>query len=278
MCIKNIDLIFTNIKKTVPVIHNISNIVTVNDCANITLAAYGSPTMADNPDEVEEITSICNGFVINMGNISDYLVESMVRAGKRSNELDHPVVLDPVGAGVAKKRNDVLNKLLNEIKFSVIRGNISEIKFLANGTGGAKGVDANASDKATDKNLETIVDFAKDLSKKTGSIIAISGEIDIVADSKKAYIIRNGHEMMARVTGTGCMLSSLIGVFISVNKQNILDATAAAIGYYGYCGELAYKKTIENNNGTSSFRTYLIDYVSQMDYQSFKGGAKIEIM
>ena len=84
--------------------------------------------------------------------------------------------------------------------------------------------------------------------------------------------------MMARVTGTGCMLSSLIGVFISVNKQNILDATAAAIGYYGYCGELAYKKTIETKSGTSSFRTYLIDFVSQMDYQSFKGGAKIEIM
>lgn len=274
--LENAELIFKNIESVKPVMHNISNIVTVNDCANITLAAGGSPTMADDPKEVEEITSACNGFVINMGHINDYLVESMIRAGKRNNEIGHPVVLDPVGAGAAKKRNDVLFKLIENIKFSVIRGNISEIKFIATGSGAAKGVDAAESDKIQEDTLEATVDFAKKLSKKIGSVIAISGEIDIIADSETAYVIRNGHSMMARVTGTGCMLSSLIGVFCAANPNNTLEATTVAVSSYGYAGELAYRKTAENGGGTSSFRMYLIDYVSNMNADIFKEGAKIE--
>ena len=109
--------IFENIKKVRPVMHNISNIVTANDCANITLACGGSPTMADDPDEVEDITAVCNGFVLNMGNTGGFMVETMLRAGKKSNEVNHPTVLDPVGAGAAKRRNQVLETLLNEIKF-----------------------------------------------------------------------------------------------------------------------------------------------------------------
>lgn len=268
--------VFDSIATVKPILHNISNIVTVNDCANITLACGGSPTMADNPDEVEDITSLCNGFVINMGNISDYLVESMIRAGKRSNQLSHPIVLDPVGAGAAKKRNDVLNTLLDNIKFSVIRGNISEIKFLAQGVGGAKGVDADDNDKVTDKNIDTVISFAKDLSKKTGAVIAISGETDIIANSQNAYIIKNGHSMMTRVTGTGCMLTSAIGVFCAANPDNILEATATAVCAYGYAGELAYKKTMETGGGTSTYHMYLIDFVSNMTAEILKGGAKIE--
>lgn len=270
------DLIFENIKKIKPVVHNISNIVTANDCANITLALGGSPTMAEHPDEVEDITSACNGFVINMGNIGESLVEAMIRAGKRNNEIRHPVILDPVGAGAAKKRNDVLFKLLENVKFSVIRGNISEIKFLATGCGSAKGVDADAADKVTDENLGKVIDFAKKLSKKTGAVIAISGEIDIISDENNAYVIKNGHAEMSNVTGTGCMLSSVLGVFCAANPMDILDACAVAVSSYGYAGELAYKKMAETDAGTSSFRMFLIDYVSKMNAEIFKGGAKIE--
>ena len=131
-------VIFENIEKTKPVVHNISNIVTANDCANITLACGGSPTMAQHPEEVEDITSACDGFVINLGNMEDSVVEAMLRAGKRNNAIGHPVILDPVGAGAAEKRNNVLFKLIDEIKFSVIRGNISEIKFLATGMSGPR--------------------------------------------------------------------------------------------------------------------------------------------
>lgn len=273
---KTAEIVYGNIEKVKPIIHNISNIVTVNDCANATLACGGSPIMADYPQEVEDITSICNGFVINMGHIYDYLVESMILAGKRSNLLGHPVILDPVGAGVAKARNDALSKLLDNIKFSVIRGNISEIKFLATGSGSAKGVDADESDLVTDENIESVVDFAKKLSKKTGAVIAISGETDIIADDKEAYVIKNGHAEMAKVTGTGCMLSSVLGVFCAANPKNILEASAVAVSAYGYAGELAYKKMLQTDGGTGSFRTYLIDYVSKMNAKLLKEGAKVE--
>ena len=269
-------VIFENIEKTKPVVHNISNIVTANDCANITLACGGSPTMAQHPEEVEDITSACDGFVINLGNMEDSVVEAMLRAGKRNNAIGHPVILDRVGAGAAEKRNNVLFKLIDEIKFSVIRGNISEIKFLATGMSGAKGVDASEADKVTEKNIDYVADMAKNLSKKTGAVIAISGEIDIIADENRAYIIKNGCAMMSRVTGTGCMLSSVIGVFCAANKEHILEACVAAVSSYGYAGELAYKKTIENDGGTSSFRMYLIDYMSKMNWEIFKGGALIE--
>ena len=253
--------IFENIKKVRPVMHNISNIVTANDCANITLACGGSPTMADDPDEVEDITSACNGFVLNMGNTGGFMVETMLRAGKKSNEVNHPTVLDPVG----------------EIKFSVIRGNVSEIKFAGSKTSGAKGVDAAEGDKVTEENLDEMIAYAKNISAKLGSVIAMSGAIDIVADKNTAYIIRNGHSMMSDITGTGCMLSSVVGVFISANPDNILKATAVALSAYGLAGELAYKKTMEMDGYTSTLRMNLIDYMGKMNAEMFQGGAKIEV-
>ena len=251
--------IFENIKKVRPVMHNISNIVTANDCANITLACGGSPTMADDPDEVEDITSACNGFVLNMGNTGGFMVETMLRAG------------------AAKRRNQVLETLLKEIKFSVIRGNVSEIKFAGSKSSGAKGVDAAEGDKVTEENLDEMVAYAKNISEKLGSVIAMSGAIDIVADKNTAYIIRNGHSMMSDITGTGCMLSSVVGVFISANPDNILKATAVALSAYGLAGELAYKKTMEMDGYTSTLRMNLIDYMGKMNAEMLQEGAKIEV-
>ncbi|MDD3570052.1 MAG: hydroxyethylthiazole kinase [Lachnospiraceae bacterium] len=273
---KTAEIVYGNIEKVKPVIHNISNIVAVNDCANVTLACGGSPIMSDYPQEVEDITSLCNGFVINMGHIYDYLVESMILAGKRSNLLGHPVILDPVGAGAAKARNAAIFKVLDNVKFSVIRGNISEIKFLATGSGSAKGVDADEKDLVTDENIESVIALAKKLSKKTGAVIAISGETDIIADDKQAYIIKNGHAEMAKITGTGCMLSSVLGVFCAANPENILGASAVAVSAYGYAGELAYKKILQTDGGTGSFRMYLMDYVSKMNAKLLEEGAKVE--
>ena len=153
--ILNAEKIFENIRKISPVVHNISNIVTANDCANMTLACGGSPTMAEHPDEVEDITSACSGFVINMGGMSESAVEAMIRGGIRNNEIGHPVVLDPVGAGAAKKRNEVLFRLLDNIKFSVIRGNISEIKFIATGQSGAKAWKQTKATRLRQKTLTT---------------------------------------------------------------------------------------------------------------------------
>ncbi|NLA69459.1 MAG: hydroxyethylthiazole kinase, partial [Clostridiales bacterium] len=181
-----------NLRNTTPLIHNITNYVTVNDCANILLACGGSPIMSDDIREVEEITSICGGLNINIGTLNGNTVKSMLAAGLKANELGHPVVLDPVGAGASAMRTETALNLLDKVHFSVIRGNISEIKTLALGSGSTKGVDADIADKVTPDNLDQAVAFAKDFARRTGSVIAITGAIDIVADDKKAFCITNG--------------------------------------------------------------------------------------
>ena len=152
---------FENLRRTCPLIHNITNYVTVNDCANMVLACGASPIMADDAAEVEDITSICGGLNINIGTLNSRTITSMLLAGKKANQLGHPVVLDPVGAGASRLRTDTAFRLLRDVKFTVIRGNISEIKTLASGAGTTKGVDADVADKVTEENLDSAVAFAK---------------------------------------------------------------------------------------------------------------------
>mgnify|MGYP000913825256 CR=1 FL=1 len=268
--------IIENVKAKKPLIHNITNYVTVNDCANILLSCGASPIMADDIMEVEDITALCNALVINIGTLNSRTIESMIMAGKKANALNHPVILDPVGAGASRFRTETTFRLLKEVRLDVIRGNISEIKTVYSGSGSTKGVDANIEDAVTDENIDEVILFAKKLSEKLNSVIAITGAVDIVSNSKKAYIIKNGNPMMSKVTGTGCMLSSLIGAYCAANNDNFLDATAVAVCAMGLCGELAYGKVIQGDGGTSSFRMHLIDFMSKIDGNILKGGAKIE--
>ena len=211
---------FENVRSTCPLIHNITNYVTVNDCANMVLACGASPIMADDAAEVEDITTICGGLNINIGTLNSRTITSMLLAGKKANLLGHPVVLDPVGAGASQLRTDTANRLLREVKFTVIRGNISEVKTLASGAGTTKGVDADVADKVTEENLDSAVAFAKAFAARTGAVVAITGAIDIVADAHKAYCIRNGHPMMSSITGTGCQLSALTAAFVTANPDS----------------------------------------------------------
>jgi len=268
--------ILRNVYEKKPLIHCITNYVTVNDVANVLLACGASPIMADDEKDAVEITTICDGLVINIGTLNERTITTMLKTGKRANELSHPVILDPVGAGASKLRTDTTFKLLEEVKFSVIRGNISEIKTVSKGSGTTKGVDADVSDAVTEKNLDETIAFAKELSAKTNAVIAITGAIDIVSNSNKAYIIRNGHQMMSKVSGTGCMLTAVIAAYCAANSNNHLDATAAAVCAMGLSGELAYERLIENNAGSSSYRTYLIDAISKLDIDILEGGIKIE--
>lgn len=272
--IKNI---IENVRRKKPLVHNITNYVTVNDCANMVLACGGSPIMADDALEVEEITSICNALVINIGTLNTRTIESMILAGKKANALKIPVILDPVGAGASKLRTETTNKLLAEVKFSVIRGNISEVKSIAAGSNSTVGVDANDVDKIVEENLDNAIEFVKDLAKRTGAVIAVTGEIDIITDGTKTYIVRNGHAKMGDITGTGCMLTSIIGTFCGGNKKDILNATATAIGAMGLCGEMAYKKIKERMEGTGSLKVYLIDYMSNLQGNVLKEGIKVEV-
>lgn len=268
--------ILENVASKTPLVHSITNYVTVNDCANIILACGGSPIMADDSNEVEEITSICNSLVINIGTLNERTIASMIKAGKKANELGHPVILDPVGAGASTFRTQTVFELLKEVKFSVIRGNISEIKTVYQGSGTTKGVDADGKDAVNDSNSNEVVNFAKALSVKTNAVIAITGAIDIVAHREKAYLIKNGHPLMSKVTGTGCMLTAVIGSFCGANDEDMLDATAAAVCAMGLCGELAFEKMKAVDGGTSTFKALLIDSMSKLNREILNGGIKIE--
>lgn len=265
-----------NVRKQVPLIHNITNYVTVNDCANILLACGGSPVMADAAEEVEEITAVSAGLNINIGTLNSRTVSSMYLAGKKANELGHPVVLDPVGAGASKFRTDTALGLLKEIKFTVIRGNISEIKTLALGSGTTKGVDADEADTITSDTLEQNVVLAKEFAKKMDCVVVITGAVDIAANAEKAYCIYNGHPDMSKITGTGCQLSAMTAAYIAANPDRMLEAAAAAVCAMGLCGEKA-KKRMRAEDGNASYRSYIIDAVYNLTGEELEKGAKYEV-
>lgn len=268
--------ILENVRNNVPLVHFITNYVTVNDVANMMLACGGSPIMSDEIEDVEDITSICNATVINIGTLNKNTIESMIAAGKKANALGHPVILDPVGAGASKLRTETTFRLLKEVEFAVIRGNISEIKTVYSGSGSTKGVDADVADVVTDDNLAETVEFAKELSRTTGAVIAITGAIDVIADSKDAFAVRNGVAAMAKITGTGCMLDGVIAGYVAANRENATKAVTAAIAAEGLCGEIAAEKVEAEGSGTSSFRMHLIDAMSNLDGERLEKGVKVE--
>ena len=265
-----------NVRKNVPLVHNITNYVTVNDVANILLACGGSPIMSAEPEDVEDITSICGGLNINIGTLHKTSIEAMVKAGKKSNELGHPVLLDPVGAGASALRTNTAVKLMKELKLTVIRGNISEIKTLALGSGTTKGVDADVADKVTDETLDDSIRFVKNFAKESGSIVAVTGAIDLVSDGEKCYVIRNGRPEMGQITGTGCQLSGMMTAFVAANPDNQLEAAAAAVCMMGLAGEIGWSRMVEGD-GNSTYRNRIIDAIYNMTGEILEKGAKYEV-
>ena len=231
--------ILSAVRQKRPLVHFITNYVTVNDCANMTLALGGSPIMADDLREVEQIVGHCSALVLNIGTLSERTVQSMLAAGKEANRLGRPVVFDPVGVGASRFRNETAAMLLREVRFDVIKGNISEIAYLAEGIGTTKGVDANLDALSTEGNLRWHTDLARKVSTQTGAAIVISGPIDIVADSHEAWAIRNGHPMMANITGTGCMSAGVIGCCVGADPQALLPSCVCAMSAMGICVELS---------------------------------------
>ena len=264
-----------HVRKTAPLIHNITNYVTANDCANILLACGASPTMADDAAEVEEITALSGALNINIGTLNA-MVTGMFLAGKKANALGRPVVLDPVGAGASRLRTDTARRLIDEIHFTAIRGNISEIKTLASGSGTPKGVDADAADAVTEETLETAVAFVKAFAGKTGAVAAVTGAIDLVSDAERTFVIRNGRPLMGRVTGTGCMLSAMTAAYLAANPECPLEAVAAAVCAMGICGEIAQEK-LQEGEGNATYRSRLIDAVYHLDAKTLEGRARYEI-
>lgn len=243
-------------------IHHITNYVTVNDCANVVLAIGASPIMADEISEVEEMVGICNALVLNIGTANERIIASMLKAGKAANAKGIPVVLDPVGVGATMFRRQSVAQLMEVISFSVIRGNMAEIKTIAGLEAKSAGVDS----------LEEENDGAKialNLAKKLGCVIAITGKIDIVSDGMSTYALENGDVALTNVTGTGCMSTSLIGSFLGASN-NALASAIAGILTMSIAGEVADK-----SKGMGTFHTSLIDAISQMDAKGIINKAKI---
>ena len=267
----------SRVQERTPLVHNITNYVTVNDVANVLLACGGSPIMSDEPEDVEDITSICGGLNINIGTLNERSIEAMFRAGRKANELGHPILLDPVGTGASKLRTETADRLVRELRPTVIRGNISEIKTIATGSGTTKGVDADVADAVTPENLPAAVAFAKELAGRLDTVIAITGAIDIVADSTKAYVIRNGRPEMGRITGTGCQLSGLATAYAVANPEQVTEAVATAVTLMGVAGEIGWENMLPVD-GNSTYRNRIIDAIYNMDGETLEQRAKLETM
>jgi hydroxyethylthiazole kinase len=254
--------VFGTLQHKRALIHHITNYVTVNDCANVVLAIGASPIMADELSEVEEMVSICDALVLNIGTANERTITSMLKAGKVANAKGIPVVLDPVGVGATSFRRQSVAKLMEAISFSVIRGNMAEIKTIAGLEAKSAGVDSLEEESNGAK-------IALTLSKKLGCVIAITGKIDIASDGVRSYALENGDVALTKLTGTGCMSSSLIGSFLGASNHALASAIAGILTM-SIAGELADK-----SQGMGTFRTSLIDEISHMNVMSILDKSKI---
>ncbi len=264
------------VRQTKPLVHCITNYVTVNDCANALLAIGAAPVMADDLGEAAEIAALANAVVINIGTLNTRTIQSMSAAAGQAVALGRPAVLDPVGAGASRLRTETALALLREIRFSVIRGNVSEIKTLHAGCGSTRGVDADERD-LREENLTDVIAMAKSLAHTAGAVVAVTGATDVLTDGARTLLVHNGHPFLPRITGSGCMLSALAGAFCGAAPDRVFDATAAALCVMGLAGEQAAARTARDGAGTGTFRTYLIDALSLMDEAALREGMRADV-
>lgn len=219
------------IREKAPVVHNITNYVVMNNSANALLSIGASPVMAHAEEEVEEMVNIASALVINIGTLSPHWIRAMFRAAYQAKRMNIPIVLDPVGAGATTYRTGTARELIEEVTPAIIRGNASEIMALMKEDAKTKGVDSTASS-------HTAVDMARQINKSYGSVVCVSGETDYIIDGNDITKVMNGHPMMTRVTGMGCIATALCGAFAAVN-HTFAEAAVQAMAVMGITGEIA---------------------------------------
>ena len=247
-----------------PLVHNITNYVVMNFTANTLLAMGASPVMAHAVDEVEEMVALAGALVINIGTLSQQWLESMLKAGKKANELGVPVVLDPVGSGATSFRTYAFRTLVKELRVSVVRGNPSEILSIGSDYVGTKGVE-------TAHQAEEALQAAKVVARDIDSVAAITGPVDLVTDGERVIRCSNGHPLLGLVTGTGCAATAAIAAFNSVTRDS-LEAAAAGLAFFGLAGELAGA----TGNSPGSFMISLLDALYEITPERFQGKARLE--
>ena len=253
------------VRREKPLVHHITNFVTIYDCANIVKVFGASPVMAHAREEVADMAAASSALVLNIGTLTSEIVDSMLLAGKSANDNCIPVVLDVCGAGATKFRDDKCSEILDKISVSIIKGNSSEIARTAGEDVRTRGVDASV----VEKNLREV---ARTLAKRRNCTVVVTGKEDIVADEKSLVRVLNGHSMMADVVGTGCMATSVIGTFAAVEKDLVVASVAGLV-----CYEVAAEIAAKNANGPGSFRELLIDAVYNLDSSTIKRMQRIEV-
>jgi hydroxyethylthiazole kinase len=254
------------IREKKPLLHHITNYVVMNETANLTLALGALPVMAHAHEEVEEMVSLASCLVLNMGTLEPYWVESILKAGRKANELEVPVVFDPVGAGATKYRTETAKRIIDEIKIDVLRGNAGEISVLIGAGGKVRGVESEEA-------AHNLHELAKEFAQKNEMTVAVTGKRDLVTDGKRVAFIDNGHQMLSWVTGTGCMATTLIGGFLAVEKNSFL-ACVYGLTAFGICGELAAQ---ESEGKPGSFHVSLYDALASLNREEISERAKVSI-
>jgi hydroxyethylthiazole kinase len=262
---KNMSDLFARVREKHPLVHHITNYVTVNDCANITIAAGAAPVMADAPEEVCEMVAAAGALVLNIGTLNKGQIESMILAGGMANNLRIPVILDPVGAGATRFRTNSAQRLLDELKITILKGNAGEIGNLAGAESNVRGVDSHGVTGDPEK-------IAQNFAKRAGVTVVISGATDIVTDGKRIILVENGHPMLGSISGTGCMAASVTGAFAAVTDDPVI-ASAAALAAFGIAGERA----AAGARGPYSFKTALFDEMTALKPEDLASGARIRI-
>lgn len=266
--ISDLATVIDDVRKKAPLVHNITNYVTVNDCANALLAVGASPIMADDIGEVEAIVSISSALVVNIGTLNTGTIDSMIAAGKKANSLKIPVVFDPVGAGASELRNRTVKEFLEQVQVCAVRGNLSEIAFIVGNRVSTKGVDVSVSDE--EKNNPE--DICRKAAQKFNCVVAVTGKTDYISDGKRTAYVENGNPLMSKVTGTGCMLSAIMGAFCAAAKDKFY-AVGACVAAMGIAGEISFEEN--SKKGTGSFHIGIIDALSKINSEMFKEKSKV---
>lgn len=214
-----------------PLVHNLTNYVVMNETANAILCIGGLPIMAHAIEEVEEMVGISNALVLNIGTLSPDWIDAMIKAGKKANELGVPVILDPVGAGATKLRTESGRRILENVRVGIVRGNAGEVATLAGIAAEVRGVESIGAEAGADE-------IARRFASVYDCTAAITGPVDVVCDGKRLARIFNGHPMMGKVVGTGCISTAMAGAFAAINGDPFTAATSA-LAVYGVAGEMA---------------------------------------
>ncbi len=249
------------IRERTPLVHNITNFVVMNDTANVLLAIGASPVMAHAIEEVREMVSYAGALVLNIGTLDNEWVESMLIAGEEANARKVPVVLDPVGAGATALRTATAQQILDNVTVASVRGNAGELATIAGLGAEVRGVDSVSADSPDAA--------ARVVARRTGGAAVASGVVDYVSDATRLAEVRNGHPLMGRITGSGCMATALVGAFLAVEPDPFLASVEAMIAF-GIAGEAAAKISA----GPGTFRANLIDAVSQLDRAAILAGCR----